>query len=174
MIRNFLNYVVINFGFNDLYDFNTSLLHSKLMLLTIPIAGISAFFEGIFGLQSLTILAFVVLVTLELITGLRASIVLGRRIESKKFGRFGLKVFVWVTLLFVLNSLKIEYLSHEGSFGKVAYELLNWLHGTLFIYINIEYLISVLENLSIVSGKKNDTMIEMIKNKLKSFLGKKD
>lgn len=174
MIRNFLNYVVNNFGFEDLSDFNTSLLHSKLMAFTIPFAGLSAFIETTFGLQSLTIFSFIILVILELITGLRASVILGKKIESKKFGRFGLKIFVWVSLLFVLNSLKIEYTLHEDAFGRIGYELFNWLHGTLFIYICIEYLISVLENLGTISGRENDTIIAVIRNRLKEFFGKKD
>ncbi|NIP31188.1 MAG: hypothetical protein GTN59_11720 [Candidatus Dadabacteria bacterium] len=166
MIRNFFHYVVTNFGFEDTTDFSNSLLHSKLMLFTIPIAGISSVIERFLGLQSLTILAFVVLVSIELLTGLTAAKVSGKKIESKKFGRFGLKIFVWVSLLFILNSLKLEYSSHEDFFGDTAYGLFNWLHGTLFIYINIEYLISVLENIGTISGKDNSGVIDKIKDKL--------
>lgn len=171
MIRNFFNYVVSNFGFDDMSDFSSSLLHPKAMLLTVPFAGISALAETYFGLQSITILSFVLLVTLELITGLTASKVQGRRIESKKFGRFGLKVFVWISLIFILNSLKMEYRGHEDTLGGIAYGLLNWLHGTLFIYICIEYLISVLENMGAISGRDNKGIIDSIKDKLKSFMG---
>jgi hypothetical protein len=109
------------------------------MLLTIPFAGISAIVESLFGLQSLTILAFIVLITLELLTGLIGAKVLNKRIDF---------------------------------FGDVAYQLLNWLHGTLFIYINIEYLISVLENLGTISGREHDSIIDVIKDKLKSFITK--
>jgi len=170
-MRNFFNYIVSNFGFDDLSDFTSSLLHPKAMLLTIPFAGLSSVFETYFGLQSITIFSFVLLVTLELITGLTASKVQGKPIESKKFGRFGLKVFVWISLIFILNSLKIEYRGHEDTIGGLAYGLLNWLHGTLFIYICIEYLISVLENMGAISGKSNKGIIDNIKDKLKSFMG---
>ena len=171
MIRKFFSYIVTNFGFEDMTDFSGSLLHTKAMLLTIPVAGASAIAEHYFGLQTLTILAFVVLVTLELITGLTAAKVSGQKIESKKFGRFGLKVFVWVSLLFVINSLRLEYRGHEDTLGGLAFGLFNWLHGTLFIYINIEYLISILENIGVISGKNNKGIIDVVKDKLKSFLG---
>jgi hypothetical protein len=173
MIRKFFNYVVSNFGFENITDFTNSLLHPKVVLMALPIAGISSIVESLFGLQSLTILAFIVLVTLELITGLVGAKVLGKKIESRKFGRFGLKIFVWLTLLFILNSLTKEYRNHEDLFGTMAYGLFTWLHGTLFIYINIEYLISVLENLGTITGKSNDSFINVIKEKLKGFLGNK-
>jgi hypothetical protein len=172
MIRKAFNYVVSNFGFEDASDFTTSLLHSKLMLLTLPIAGVSSVIERSFGLQSLTILAFVLLVTLELITGLIAAKVSKVKIESRKFGRFGLKIFIWLSLLFIINALRIEYNGHEDTLGSVAYSLFNWLHGTLFIYVNIEYLISVLENLATISGNKNASIIELIKNKFEALIGK--
>jgi len=174
-MRGIFNHIVTNFGFNDLTDFSNSLVHktcpfsSKSILLTmLPIAGISSVVETIFGLQGITVLAFVVLVTLELVTGLIASRSRGEAIVSKKFSRFGLKVFVWLSLLFVLNALKKEY-HDEGLFDGMASVLFTWLHGTLFIYINLEYLISVLENLGIITGKDNDGIIKMIKKKFKGL-----
>lgn len=169
MIKNFFNYVVTNFGFEDLSDFSSSLLHSKLMLFTLPLAGLSSIIENYFGLQSLTIFAFVLLVTLELITGLTATKISKIKIESKKFGRFGLKVLVWLSLMFIINSFKLEFLGHEDSLGTIAYSLLNWLHSTLFIYVCLEYLISVLENMAVISGKKNSYFVGLIKERFKSL-----
>lgn len=176
MFRKFFSYLVSNFGFEDVSDFNSSLLHTKMMMLTIPLAGLSAFVEHYFGLQSLTIIAFIVLITLELLTGLTAAKISGKIIESKKFSRFGLKIFVWLSLLFIINSLKLEYSGHEDSLGSLASGLFTWLHGTLFIYINIEYVISILENLGVISGKHKsvDNIVNIIKNKFKGFLGNDD
>jgi len=64
--------------------------------------------------------------------------------------------------------LKKEY-HDEGLFDGMASVLFTWLHGTLFIYINLEYLISVLENLGIITGKDNDGIIKMIKKKFKGL-----
>lgn len=171
MVNKIINYVVTNFGFKDQNEFLSSLLHQKILLLTLPFAGISAFIETMFGLQTITLLAFVLLITLELITGLVGSTVKGVKIESGKFSRFGLKIFVWLSLIFIINTLKMEYLSHNDVVGAVAYPLLVWLHGTLFIYVNLEYLISVLENLGVIFGKSSSPISEIIKDKLKSFMG---
>jgi len=166
-MRPLLNYIVTNFGFSCISDFNTSLIHRNWALGLIPLAGLSSVIETVFGLQGLTILAFVTLVILELTTGLIASHVRGEPIISKKFGRFGLKMLVWLVLLFVINSLKKEY-HDEGNFNELAAGLFTWLHGTLFIYVNLEYLISVLENLGVISGRNNDGLIKLIRDKFKS------
>lgn len=175
MINKFFTHLVNSFGFNCTGDFGSSIIHSNLLIITIPLAGFSALLEASLGLRHLTILAFVVLVTLELITGLVASKIRGEKIVSRKFSRFGLKVFVWLTLLYVVNAIKIEYSDQGGNFSNLASGFFTWLHGTLFIYIVIEYLISVLENLSVITGKNNDTLITKIIKKLNGFLsGEKD
>lgn len=171
MISKFFNHLVNNFGFNCTGDFSNSIIHSKLLTITIPFAGLSSLIEMSFGLRHLTILAFVVLVTLELITGLVASKVKGIKIVSHKFSRFGFKVFVWLILLYVVNTMRVEYSDQGGNFSNLASGFFTWLHGTLFIYIVIEYLISVLENLGVITGNNNETLIMKIIKKLNSFLG---
>ena len=171
MINKFFNHLVNNFGFSCTGDFTTSIVHSKLLVITIPLAGLSALLENSLGLRYFTILAFVILVTLELITGLLASKIRGEQIVSHKFSRFGFKVFVWMVLLYVVNTMKIEYSEQIGNFSKLASGFFTWLHGTLFIYIVIEYLISVLENLGVITGKSNDTIIIKIIKKLNNLLG---
>lgn len=171
MISKFLNQIVSNFGFTCTSDFGNSIVHNKLLPLTVPIAGFSAVFETMLGLQNLTIIAFVVLIILELLTGLIASKVRGEEIISGKFGRFGLKVLVWMTLLYITNSMRLEYLKNESNFDSLASSLFVWLHGTLFIYIVLEYLISVLENLGVITGDSKKSLINTIINKLNSFLG---
>jgi phage-related holin len=171
MFSNFFNQIVSNFGFKCTNDFSNSIVHNKLLILTLPLAGITSIFESMLGLQNLTVMAFLVLILLELITGLIASKVRGEKIVSNKFGRFGLKVLVWMTLLYITNSIRLEYINVENNFDTLASSLFTWLHGTLFIYIVLEYLISVLENLSVITGDSKKSLINTITNKLNSFLG---
>lgn len=171
-MKNFFNYIVNNFGFSNESDFLNSFLHTNLISVTLPIVGISSIVEKYFGLEHLTMISFSLLIFLELLTGLLSSKVRGIKIESRKFGRFGLKVLVWLSLIFIINSLRLEYKSHTDTIGVLGYTIFNWLHTFLFIYINMEYLISVLENLGVITGNKkgNNTMIKLIKNKfLKIF-----
>jgi len=171
MINRFLNHFVHSFGFSCTNDFNDSIIHTKLLTFTIPMAGFLTIIESLMGLQILTIISFVVLVILELVTGISASLSRGEKIESHKFSRFGLKVFVWMTLLFITNSAKLEYNGHEDIPSVLSKGLFTWLHETLFVYITLEYLISVLENLGSLSKEKNKkTLITSIINKLNNFL----
>ena len=171
MISKFFNHLVNSFGFSCVTDFTNSIIHNKLLMITIPLASISALLETFLGLRSLTISAFVVLVILELITGLVASKKRGEEIVSHKFSRFGFKIFVWVSLLYIVNSFKLEYIPQNTNFGTLASGFFTWLHGTLFIYIVVEYLISVLENLGSITKEDHDkTLINIIVKKLNIFL----
>lgn len=172
MINKLLNQFVSTFGFNCTGDFTNSIVHSKILGVTLPLAGISALLENSLGLQHLTLISFVVLVTLELLTGLIAAKVKGEQIVSNKFGRFGLKVLVWLILLYVTNSMRLEYSGSLESFRNLASGFFTWLHGTMFIYIVLEYLISVLENLGAITGKSKDNLIKSIIDKLNNLLKK--
>lgn len=172
MINRFFNHFVSCFGYSCTNEFNDSIVHANMLTLTIPVAMISSFIETVMGLHGLTVLAFVVLVMLELITGIAASKSRGEKIVSHKFSRFGLKVFVWISLLFITNSLQLEYVGHNDLMSKLTGGFFSWLHGSLFVYITLEYLISVLENLgSLTNEKSKKTLINSIINKLNSFLG---
>jgi hypothetical protein len=172
-MRKILNYLVTNFGFDSNLEFTNSLIHKNLIVFSLPLATTSSIIQTFFGLESLTITAFVVLVTLELVTGLTASKLTHTPIVSDKFGRFGLKLGVWLILMFVLNSLKLQY-KDVGGFDTIANLLFTWLHGVLFIYVNLEYLISVLENLAVISGKNNDTIVKVIKKKFFRTIDEED
>lgn len=173
MIKNFFNYIVVNFGFNGINDFYSSTIHHNLTILTIPVTIVFSFIENLMGLQYLTLVSFGVLVLMEFITGISASKVKNIPIESKKFARFGLKLLVWISLIFIINSLKLEYKGKTDITGLMAFSLFSWLHGALYVYINLEYLISVLENLEVVSGNDAATSkLILIKKKLSSLIDK--
>jgi len=170
MINKFFNYIVVNFGFDCKEDFSNSIIHNNLLAITIPLAAISSVVESLLGLHSFTLVAFLSLIMLELITGLIASKVNNIKIESHKFSRFGLKILVWLTLIYISNTLIKEYNGEGGMLNSLGTVLFTWLHGTLFIYITLEYFISVLENLGVITGKSNKTLIGSIKDKLYGFL----
>jgi PAS domain S-box-containing protein len=99
---------------------------------------------------------------LELVTGLAASKKKGIKIESRKFGRFGLKLTVWLGLFFIINSLRVQY---KGT-SEFVYGIYEWLHDGLMIYVSLEYLISVIENLGTLTGKRDSGLINAIKKKV--------
>jgi hypothetical protein len=75
--------------------------------------------------------------------------------------------------MFILNSLKIEYEDKEGLTNSMSFGLFSWLHSSLYVYVNLEYLISVLENIEVINGSDpNTSKLGKIKKKMDSFLDK--
>lgn len=173
-----LNVFVSHFGFENLSDFINSLVHPKLILLTLPstLIGFSlfAFIEKWFGLSYMVSVAFVVVLILELITGIAASLVKGVKISSTKFSRFGLKVIVWMGLMLVTNSFQLSYLGRTDIISTLTYNLFYTLHGFMVVYICIEYMISILENLSVITGKKENKFLTLLKKKVEQWYGISD
>lgn len=173
MIKNFCNYVVTNFGFKNLNEFYSSTIHTQLTILTIPISLIGSIIEDNTGLSYITLISFGVLILMEFLTGIYASKIKNIPIESRRFSRFGLKLLVWLSLIFIIHSLKMEYMGKTDITSLMAYGLFSWLHGALYVYVNLEYLISVLENLEIISGNDSATSkLTLLKKKISSFLDK--
>jgi hypothetical protein len=170
MIKSVINYFVKNFGFNDFSDFSSSFIRWDFLTLTIPVALISSVVNTYFGLSLLTLFAFVSLLVVELVTGITASKFKGHRIESRRFSRFGLKLFVWLIFFFIVQSMKQQYVDSN----KLAFKLYDWLHDTVMIYVTMEYLISVLENISVISGDSKNKLTSALIDKILGVLIKKE
>jgi hypothetical protein len=64
----------------------------------------------------------------------------------------------------------LEYDGHKDLFSITSLSIFSWLHNALFVYITLEYLISVLENITSLTRKKNKVkLINIIIDKLKNF-----
>lgn len=171
-ITSSFNWLVTHFGFNSLTDFINSMVHTKLLILTIPSSAILfGFVEKWFGFSAAIFLSFIILAIVELVTGLFGAKAKGQKIESRKFGRFGLKILVWLTLMLVANSFAMSYADKLGVQAGLIYQLFSWLHGTLVVYVSFEYLISILENLAKITGKSNNRLLAFLNYKLDQWFG---
>lgn len=136
------NYIVENFGFQNVYDFLSSMFHRHLFNVTIPLAALAGFLELYLGLKSLSIVAFALLLIGELLTGIAASLSQGQKITSKKFSRFGFKAVFWFFLFFLFTTFQQEYKSNN----VIYFNVFSYLHSTLVFYVCMEYIISIDEN----------------------------
>jgi len=82
--ENIIMHFFDTFGFSNLKDFVLSTFTLKLMPLTIPFAAISGIVEVVFGLKLLTVAAFVLIMMVELISGLYLSLIIRQQKFSKK------------------------------------------------------------------------------------------
>jgi len=169
------NYIVSNFGFENLQDFTASMVHTKYLFLTIPSSFfLFTFIEQWLGITSAIFIAFLVLAVVELVTGLWGAIAKGQKWSSRKFSRFGLKILVWLSLIMVANSFVISYQELKGVQNYIIFQIFNWLKGVLVVYISFEYLISILENTAKITGQKHNKLLQLLNNKLDQFLGTVD
>jgi hypothetical protein len=166
-MKKMLDYVTSNFGYDTCVDFINSLIHFKFLIITIPLSLISVALENYLGIHFGTLIGFSVLLLLELVTGLVASRIKKVKIVSSKFGRFGLKFGVWITILFIMQTMKIEYRDES----EILFTLYDWLHKFILTYVTFEYLISVLENLSVITGKNMNPVILILKKVFNRFVG---
>lgn len=143
-----LHELVDTFGFDTFHDFMTSMIHFNLLKITIPLSGVVGLFSFLLGFQEATTIAFFIMVLFELISGLTASICEGKKIESRRFSRFGFKLLTWLILIGVVTAFKDQY--SEGVLGWFVSAMDSSIKG----YIMFEYTLSIVENLERITGKK--------------------
>lgn len=142
------HHYLTEFGFNDFGHFFTSLIRPKLLPLSIPLTITISFFDKVFGLQPVVFIAFLALLFLELFTGICASYIEGQKITSKRMKSFLIMLFVWLIVLFILNTFKHSF--EDTQMGVVF----SYLFDGVVIFVNVIYFKSIWENMGRISGKK--------------------
>lgn len=172
LFLNLCEQLVAHFGFDSLQDFINSMVHQKLLLFTLPTSlFVFGIIEKYFGITSAIFGAFVVLAVLELVTGIWGALAQKKKLKSKKVGRFGLKLLVWLSLIFVAHSFARSYDGLAGFQNILVFQIFSWFHGVLMVYVSFEYIISILENLGKITGKTNNRLINFLNKRLDKVLG---
>ena len=161
-----------DFGFCSLHDVFQSTLHYKnckvMLSMSVTVATISSLIEKYFGFEPLVFSAFCILLLLEFITGIMASIREGKKIESRKFGRFVFKVFIYTIMISLVNILNIN------SEGRAISRVYGFMHHLIIDYISIQLIISVFENLSRLGFQESSRVFKVINRVLAKYFDVKD
>tara|TARA_Y100001938_G_C7970034_1_gene368863 strand:- start:133 stop:642 length:510 start_codon:yes stop_codon:yes gene_type:complete len=135
-----------DWGFCSLQDVFQSTLHYKsikpMFTVSVTVAGVSSFIDKWLGLEPMVFLAFCILLIIEFATGISASIKEGKKIESRKFGRFVFKVFIYTVMIAVVHIL------NSSAEGRIVGKVYNFIYWVIIDYISLQLIISVFENLS--------------------------
>tara|TARA_R110000822_G_scaffold260542_1_gene385414 strand:- start:176 stop:715 length:540 start_codon:yes stop_codon:yes gene_type:complete len=138
------------FGFEGISDYGSSCfnwsLSFKPMVVSISLGTFASVFEKFIGIEPMVYLAFLVLLCCEFITGIRASVREGNKIESKKFGRFILKILTYTLIIGIINVFRTR-LEVPQVFGQ-SINIYAWIFYVSFNMIIIQLIISVFENLA--------------------------
>lgn len=117
--------------------------------------------DKIFGLDNAGFIALLVVFVTELITGISAAVIRKESISSIKLSRFGLKVACYLVLIGVSYSLAQSFAGHNKA---VASWVFDWLNVFLVVQIVLENIVSILENLAVISGKDKTAWINKIQD----------
>ncbi|MDC9722359.1 MAG: phage holin family protein [Urechidicola sp.] len=162
-----INFLFQAFGFADVTDFKISTFGFIISVKFLKWASVAAFLtsivQAIFGFSWQFLLAYVLLVIFEWITGVKASARKGQKHESRKLGRMLFKILVYTLIIFLLNMFR-GYTQFPVVFG---YELdpFHWLYWMSLLVIIWQLFVSLLENLDVLGFAFASKLIKVINKK---------
>lgn len=160
--------ILNEFGFCTLNSFTESLITPRFGLLFIGLSGITSIGDKFFGVSNLTLFLLLVLIAIELITGIWASVVRKRRIVSKKLQRFVLKIMIYFFFIMILHALSEEATDYTK-------EIYSYMYSFTILYFVFVHIKSILENYTRITGKKSDFLyyLNVLNSKVFTFTPKK-
>jgi len=163
-MRNAIDSLIKEFGFDCHKSFISStfgfLLQKKTISISIYLGAISMFIKKWVGLEGVVFATFLALIIFEFITGIRASLKEGNKIESKRFGRVILKMLIYTTMIGMLNVFK-NNLSVPSIFGY-EFNVFELVYNIVVYGILLQLFISVLENLSRLGYKETSKLFKVV------------
>lgn len=158
-------------GFISFTALAKSLFNIKLLAYSSPLIILIGSFTKILsnslGLKPQILIGFIVLIVLEFFTGIRASLLNGGKIQSRKVTRIFTKLAIYGFLLFGLNSMAgIEPFIIWG----FTISLWDYIFWVFFCGISFKLFISILENLDRMGWKETTIIHKFLNGKLKLFI----
>lgn len=168
---NFFNKLLATFDYHSMTDFVLSLTPSykyrPVTLATVAISVTFPFIDRVFGLDAYAFAGLIIVFVAELTSGLFAAHIRKEVFSSMKLSRFTFKVFYYLVLIAVPYLLAQSFQAH----GKgAAATIFDWLHLFLVVQIVLENLVSILENLAVISGKDKTHWISKIQSKISGLI----
>jgi len=163
--------ILKTFAYSGWSDLASSLMPSTkydhLTGLGFVLSSVMVVVQVMFGISALAFLALLVIMVAELTSGILASRIRKEPFSSMKLSRFTFKVAYYLVLIFVTNTMASGF---QSSGQDLAYTIFHWMHIFLTVQIVMENIVSVLENVSVISGKDKTHWIKKIQTKIESLL----
>jgi len=173
-IITYCNFHIQGIGFQSINDFADSTFHTNSLKSTMTISAIfgtiAFFIERYLGITPLVYITFLMLIAGEFWTGIRASHKMGKKLQSRKFGRMIVKMSIYSLIIGGLfsfaNGLKVP----EIPFIKMKVNIYEWIYYTVLNLIIIQLIISLFENLSELGYEESSKIFRVIKKALGKWL----
>lgn len=167
----FFEKILKTFAYNGWSDLASSLMPSTkyewLTPLSLSFSSLMVLIQILFGFDALAFIALLVVMMAELSSGIIASRYRKEPFSSMKLSRFSFKVAYYLILIFVTNSMANSY---KATDQELAATIFHWLHIFLTVQIVLENIVSILENVAVISGKDKTHWISKIQSKIENFL----
>lgn len=171
MKTSFWNNLIKEFGFDcsaELVNSSFGFCASKPMLAVgFSTATIATFVENYIGLDPLVYIAFMLLLFMEFLTGIKASVKEGVRIQSKRFGRVILKLLIYTILIGIVHTFRARL--EVPKFLGNQINIYGWIYFMTINLIVLQLLLSVFENLNRLGFEESSRVYKAISRGVKKF-----
>jgi len=156
-------------GFKDTASFVESTFHPNninVSLIMSSIFGCIAYFiESFLGFEAMVAVAITILFTLEIVTGIKASLNEGEYFSSKKLGRGFLKIMIYMMMIGAANLLAL-HIKIKPILGW-EFNYYEWIHYTSMNFVILQLFISNIENFNRLGWTEFVPMLNRISKFLK-------
>ncbi|MDD3079097.1 MAG: phage holin family protein [Paludibacter sp.] len=172
-MKNYLLKFLAAYDYKSFEDFLLSLFPSykyQLHGAVISLSVISGIINYLFGITPLLAVAMFIAIIIEILTGIRASKRQGKSFESFRFSRCIIKILIWLSILFIINAFKREFSASNYWIDIAAFSFFNFVYVASLTAFMVEYVTSILENVSVLKGKEKTALIEAIQGGWQNLL----
>lgn len=135
-------------GFKDTASFVESTFHPNNINFSLIMSGIfgciAYIVESFLGFESMVAVAVLILFTLEIVTGIKASLKEREAFSSKKLGRGFLKMMIYMLMIGAANLLSLHI--HIKPILGWSFNYYEWIHYTSMNFVILQLFISNIEN----------------------------
>lgn len=166
-MQNFFNRLLQSFAYGSGMEFCQSLAPStKYTNMSVTGGVVSSLAVVVAKLFGLDLLAFCFLLlgfAIELFSGLIASVIKKEQISSFRFSRFAIKAVCYLFLI----AMPFVFANNFKAQGRdLANTVFDWMYLFFLFQISFELVISITENVAVISGKSKEYWIAKLQDKL--------
>ena len=162
--------LIATFGYEGGAELTASLLPSVkyggMTLAAVLINSASSLIVALFGLNAWAFGALMAVLGFELITGLRRASVEKEVITSAKFSRFSFKFFYYLILISITWLMHANFKAQGDHLAAVIFD---YMHMFITIQIVLENVVSISENVAVITGKPKAHWIGRLQKKVNNL-----
>lgn len=128
----------------------------------LTISVLSGLINSLFGVTPALAFAMFIAIIIEVWTGIKASKRNGIDFESFRFSRCVIKIAIWLAILYIIHTFQREFENSTNWIDLAAYGFFKFTFIVCLTGFLVEYVTSILENVSVLKGKEKTAIINAI------------